>query len=65
MVEAIGELRPDYRSVVELRFVQGLAYDEIAEIMDFPLGTVKTHLHRARKSLVRVLSERGWEPTGD
>ncbi|MCZ6727152.1 MAG: sigma-70 family RNA polymerase sigma factor [Acidobacteria bacterium] len=65
MVEAIGELRPDYRSVVELRFVQGLAYEEIAEIMDLPLGTVKTHLHRARKILVRVLSERGWEPMGD
>jgi RNA polymerase sigma-70 factor (ECF subfamily) len=65
MAEAFGELRPDYRSVVELRFIQGLAYEEIAEIMELPLGTVKTHLHRARKTLVRVLGERGWEPSGD
>jgi RNA polymerase sigma-70 factor (ECF subfamily) len=63
MARAMGELRPEYRSVVELRFVQGLAYSEISEIMELPLGTVKTHLHRARKSLARSLSERGWEPT--
>ena len=61
---AIGRLRPDYRSAVELRFLQGLAYEEIAGIMDLPLGTVKTHLHRARKALMEHLSESGWTPEG-
>jgi len=49
--EAIGELRDEYRTVILLRHVEGYAYDEIAEIMDLPLGTVKTYLHRARNEL--------------
>jgi RNA polymerase sigma-70 factor (ECF subfamily) len=54
---AIGELRPEYRTAVLLRHVEGYAYDEIAEIMDIPLGTVKTYLHRARAELKQTLSE--------
>ncbi len=65
LAAAIGELRPDYRSVVQLRFVEGLAYEEISQVMDLPLGTVKTHLHRARKRLVQILSNQGWQPSGD
>jgi RNA polymerase sigma-70 factor, ECF subfamily len=49
--EAIGELREEYRTVILLRHVEGYAYDEIAEIMGLPLGTVKTYLHRARNEL--------------
>jgi len=49
--EAIGELRPEYREAILLRHVEGHAYAEIAEIMDMPLGTVKTYIHRARKEL--------------
>jgi RNA polymerase sigma-70 factor (ECF subfamily) len=48
---AIGELRPDYRTVILLRHVEGYSYDEIAEAMELPLGTVKTYLHRARNEL--------------
>jgi len=48
---AIGELREEYRTVVLLRHVEGHSYDEIADIMDLPLGTVKTYLHRARGEL--------------
>lgn len=48
---AIAELRPEYRSAVILRHVEGRSYEEIAEIMDVPLGTVKTYIHRARKEL--------------
>jgi RNA polymerase sigma-70 factor (ECF subfamily) len=54
--EAIGELRPEYKTVVLLRHVEGYAYDEIAEIMDLPLGTVKTYLHRARAELKKRLT---------
>ena len=52
---AIGELRPEYRAVVLLRHVDGHSYDEIAHIMDVPLGTVKTYLHRARAELKLLL----------
>ena len=48
---AIGELRPEYRTVILLRHVEGYAYEEIAEVLDLPLGTVKTYLHRARGEL--------------
>lgn len=53
---AIGGLRPEYRSVILLRHVEGYAYDEIAEITGLPLGTVKTHLHRARAELRLALA---------
>ena len=63
--QALASLRPAYREVVVLRFQEGLAYEEIAEITDLPLGTVKTHLHRARNAMARHLSEHGWAPKGD
>jgi RNA polymerase sigma-70 factor (ECF subfamily) len=48
---AIGRLRPEYRTAILLRHVEGRPYEEIAEIMDVPLGTVKTYIHRARTEL--------------
>jgi RNA polymerase sigma-70 factor (ECF subfamily) len=53
---AIGELREEYRTVIVLRHVEGYAYDEIAEVMELPLGTVKTYLHRARGELRKSLA---------
>lgn len=55
--QAIGELRPEYRSVILLRHVEGYAYEEIAEVMGIPLGTVKTYLHRARGELKERLAD--------
>lgn len=54
--QAIAGLREEYRTVIVLRHVEGHAYDEIAEIMDLPLGTVKTYLHRARAELRESLA---------
>jgi RNA polymerase sigma-70 factor (ECF subfamily) len=54
--EAIGELRPDYRTAIVLRHIEGRPYDEISEIMEIPLGTVKTYIHRARKELQESLA---------
>ena len=54
--EAIGKLRPEYKTAVLLRHVEGYAYEEIAETMELPLGTVKTYLHRARKELKDILA---------
>ena len=53
---AIGRLRPHYRTVTLLRHVEGYSYNEIAEIMDLPLGTVKTYIHRARLELKEALA---------
>ena len=55
-------LRPDYREILVLRFEQEKSYEEISEITDLPLGTVKTHLHRARKALAGDLKQKGWYP---
>jgi RNA polymerase sigma-70 factor (ECF subfamily) len=56
--QAIAELRPEYRTVVMLRHIEGYSYDEIAETMELPLGTVKTYLHRARAALKDILAPR-------
>lgn len=53
--KAISQLRPEYRSCILLRHVEGYAYEEIAQILDLPLGTVKTYIHRARHELRRAL----------
>lgn len=52
---AIGLLRPEYRTAIVLCHVEGRPYEEIAQIMDVPLGTVKTFIHRARKELMKEL----------
>ncbi|MGH7460535.1 MAG: RNA polymerase sigma factor [Longimicrobiales bacterium] len=48
---AIALLRPEYRTAIVLCHLEGRAYEEIAEIMSVPLGTVKTYIHRARHEL--------------
>ncbi len=55
--EAIGQLRPEYRSCILLRHVEGRPYEEIAEMLDLPLGTVKTYIHRARNELRILLAD--------
>ncbi len=54
--QAIARLRPEYRSCILLRHVEGRAYEEIAEILNLPLGTVKTYIHRARNELRQALA---------
>lgn len=61
---AVGELKEEYREVVILRYSEGLAYQEIAEVTGLPMGTVKTNIHRARKALMEALAEDGWGPQG-
>ncbi len=53
---AIAQLRPEYRACIILRHVEGRPYDEIAKILDLPLGTVKTYIHRARAELQEALA---------
>ena len=52
---AIGRLAADHRAVVIMRDIQGLAYEEIAEVLGVALGTVKSRLNRARMALKEEL----------
>jgi len=52
---AVLRLPETYRAVAVLRHVEGLSYEEIAEVTGLPLGTVKTHLFRAKRLLRQAL----------
>ena len=51
----IEQLRLSHRSVLVLRDLEGYSYEEIAEVTDSPLGSVKGRLHRAREELIELL----------
>lgn len=59
---AIARLRPEYRELVVLFYVEGVSYQDLCETTGLPLGTVKTNLHRARKELAREMAAQGWGP---
>lgn len=59
---ALDELRPDYREVFVLFHEHGQSYEEIAGVVDRPVGTVKTWLHRARSQVLERLRRRGLGP---
>jgi RNA polymerase sigma-70 factor (ECF subfamily) len=56
---ALAALDEDLRAVVLLRDVEDLDYEEIAQVLDVPRGTVKSRLHRARQMLAETLGEGG------
>lgn len=55
MRDMVQRLKPRYRQLIEMRYFQQLAYEEIAEQLDLPLGTVKAQLFRARDLLFQIL----------
>lgn len=55
--EAVADLPPEYRAVVLLNFMEDMSYKEIAEILEIPMGTVMSRLHRGRKILQRKLHD--------
>lgn len=59
---AVAELRLEYRTVFVLFHEQGLPYDEIADAVGKPVGTVKTWLYRARQEMLERLKSRGMVP---
>ena len=59
---ALARLSPEHRSVVELTYAHGLSCQEIAEVMDCPVNTVKTRMFYARQRLREVLQAMGVEP---
>lgn len=55
--EALSQIPADMRQMIVLRDMQGMSYDEIAEALDMPLGTVKSRLNRAREKLCVILKK--------
>lgn len=59
--QALGQLSPEQRTILILRELQGFDYEKLAEILDIPIGTVRSRLHNARSQLRLILSnERGY-----
>jgi RNA polymerase sigma-70 factor (ECF subfamily) len=61
MERALGEIDENYRMALELRYMGERSYEEIAETMGLPLGTIKTYIHRGKAELKRVLVRAGEE----
>jgi RNA polymerase sigma-70 factor (ECF subfamily) len=53
--KAIARLPPNYRLLVAAHYLRGVQYEDLAEALELPLGTVKTQLHRAKQQLRRLL----------
>ncbi|HEX4976707.1 MAG TPA: RNA polymerase sigma factor SigE [Nocardioides sp.] len=56
--EALLALPPDFRAAVVLCDIEGLSYEEIAEVLDLKLGTVRSRIHRGRTMLRKALAHR-------
>ncbi len=54
--QIVDQLKPVYRDLVKMRYFKELSYEEIAETLDIPIGTVKAQLHRSREQLFKILS---------
>ena len=67
VTKALNALPVDFRTTVLLCDIEGFTYEEIAKIVDIPIGTVRSRLHRARNMLKEMLNEyakkRGYEDT--
>lgn len=55
---AIEDLPSKYRKVIEMRHMEEKSYQEIADVLDLPLGTVKAHIFRARELLYKALKDK-------
>lgn len=57
LMQAIAELKEEYRLVLVLRDIEDYSYDEIAHLLDLSVGTVKSRISRARKGLKKILEQ--------
>lgn len=60
LAHALLQLAPDEQTALHLTYQQGLSHGEIADVLDWPLGTVKTHLNRSKEKLRPLLAS--WNP---
>ena len=54
--QIVDQLKPKYRNLVKLRYFKEFSYDEIADTLEIPIGTVKAQLHRSREQLFKIMS---------
>jgi RNA polymerase sigma-70 factor (ECF subfamily) len=54
---ALAELTDEYRDALVLKEIEGLKYEEIAEMCKIPVGTVRSRIHRGRAELKEILDE--------
>lgn len=57
VLQAVGKLPWKFREVIVLRYIEELPYEEIAQVLGVPIGTVKTYLHRAKEKLKEILGK--------
>lgn len=55
--EMLTLLKPAYKDLIELRFFKEFSYEEIANHLNIPMGTVKTQLHRAKEQLLKIYTQ--------
>jgi RNA polymerase sigma-70 factor, ECF subfamily len=58
VLNAISRLEDPLRNVLLLRFIEGCSIDEVAEALDLPVGTVKSHIHRSRTRLKQIFADK-------
>jgi RNA polymerase sigma-70 factor, ECF subfamily len=61
LLNAISRLEDPLRNVLLLRFVEGCSINEVAEALELPPGTVKSHIHRSRARLKQIFAEKEYE----
>lgn len=54
--QALSRIKPNYRSVILLYYKDGLSYQEVADTLEIPINTVKTHIRRAKAALKNELN---------
>ncbi len=57
MQSVLKKLKPNYQELIELRYFKDYSYEEISDILDIPIGTVKAQLFRARDLIYNILSK--------
>jgi len=63
--KALADLNPKFSSILTLRYIEGLSYEELAEVLEINLGTVKSRLNRAHAALRDCLVRRGAASAAD
>ncbi|MDX1971498.1 MAG: sigma-70 family RNA polymerase sigma factor [Candidatus Sumerlaeia bacterium] len=61
---ALDRLKPEFSEVIMMKHLQNLSYEEMADILNIPAGTVMSRLFHARKALAAELAELGYAPSG-